>query len=107
MHLMAAYLEAGESPRALRRLLLDSTPGFSVLLRGLIHLRGGESAPRPADPQDLIAAVERLFGVELPALRRLDRVRRGREALPRAELEPLFEAYLADVRRLEHLVDAP
>ena len=39
MHLMAAYLEAGEAPRALRRLLLDSPPGFSVLLRGLIHLQ--------------------------------------------------------------------
>ena len=107
LHLMSAYLEAGESPRALRRLLLDSTPGFSVLLRGLIRLRGGESAPRPADPQDLIAAVENSLGIELPALRRLDRVRRGREALPRAQLEALFEAYLADVRRLGQWVDAP
>jgi hypothetical protein len=107
LHLMSAYLEAGESPRALRRLLLDSPPGFSVLLRGLIRLRGGETAPRPADPQDLIAAVEKSLGIELPALRRLDRVRRGREALPRAQLETLFEAYLADVRRLGQWVDAP
>ena len=44
LHLMAAYLEAGASPRALRRLLLDSTPGFNVLLRGAVHLRGGERA---------------------------------------------------------------
>ena len=47
LHLMSAYLEAGTSPRALRRLLLDSPPGFGVLLRGLLRLRGGESAPRP------------------------------------------------------------
>ncbi len=107
MHLMAAYLEAGTSARALRRLLLASTPGFHPLLRGLIHLRGGEHAARPADPQDLIAAVEKLFSVELPALRRLDRVRRGQVALARAQLEPLFESYLADVRRLGQLVDAP
>jgi hypothetical protein len=105
MHLVAAYLEAGESSRALRRLLLDSPPGFWMLLRGLVYLRGGEAAPRPSDPQDLIAAIERAFGCELPALHRLDAVRRERSPLPRAELEPLFEAYLADVRRLETLVD--
>ena len=107
LHLRSAYLEAGPSPRSLRRLLLDSSPGFGVLLRGLLRLRGGESAPRPADPQELIGAVELAFGVALPSLRRLDRVRRGHETLPRAELEPLFDGYLADVGRLGQLVDAP
>ena len=107
MHLMSAYLEAGSSPRALRRLLLDSSPGFGVLLRGLLRIRGGESAPRPADPEELIGAVEARLGVALPSLRRLGRVRRGRAKLPRAELEPLFDGYLADVRRLGQLVDAP
>jgi len=107
LHLMSAYLETGPSPRALRRLLLDSPPGFAVLLRGLLRLRGGQNAPRPADPEELIGAVEFLFGVALPSLRRLDRVRRGREQLPRTELEPLFDGYLADVRRIGLLVDAP
>jgi len=107
LHLMSAYLEAGPSPRALRRLLLDSQPGFAVLLRGLLRLRGGASAPRPADPQELIGAVETQVGVALPSLRRLDRVRRGREPLPRAQLEPLFDDFLADVQRLGQLVDAP
>lgn len=107
LHLMSAYLEAGPSPRALRRLLLDSWPGFGVLLRGLLRLRAGERAPRPADPEELIGALESRLGVALPSLRRLARVRRGREKLPRAELEPLFDGYLADVRRLGQLVDAP
>ena len=107
LHLMSAYLEAGPSPRALRRLLLDSSPGFAVLLRGLLRLRGGEGAPRPADPEELIGAVATQLGVDLPSLRRLDRVRRGREKLPRGDLEPLFDGYLADVRRLGQLVDAP
>jgi hypothetical protein len=106
LHLMTAYLEAGPSPRALRRLLLDCQPGFAMLLRGLLRLRGGESAPRPADPQEVIAAVETQTGVALPSLRRLDRVRRGREPLPRAQLEPLFEALLTEVQRLGRLVDA-
>jgi hypothetical protein len=107
LHLRSAYLETGASPRALRRLLLDSPPGFAVALRGLLRLRGGEEAPRPADPQALIGAVETSLGVPLPALRRLDRIRRGLEPLPRAQVEPLFEAYLADVVRLVGLVDAP
>jgi hypothetical protein len=107
MHLMSAYLEAGTSPRGLRQLLLDSAPGFAMLLRGLLRLRGGASAPRPADPEQLIGEVERTCGVALPALRRLDRVRRGRESLPRGEVEPVFDAYLAEVKQLADLVDAP
>ena len=107
MHLMSAYLETGSSPRRLRRLLLDSLPGFAILLRGLLRLRGGQGAPRPADPEELIGAVEQTLGVALPSLRRVERVRRQREALTRAELEPLFDGYLGDVRRLAEMVDAP
>jgi hypothetical protein len=107
MHLMSAYLDTDSSPRRLRRLLLDSLPGFAILLRGLLRLRGGEAAPRPADPEDLIGAVEQVLGVALPSLRRVERVRRRRERLSRAELEPLFDGYLAEVKRLAQLVDAP
>jgi hypothetical protein len=107
MHLISAYLEAGASRRALRRLLLDSLPGFAVLLRGLLRLRGGDAVARPADPEALMLAVETELSVALPGLRRLERVRRGREALARAELEAAFDAYLADVRSLGRLVDRP
>jgi hypothetical protein len=107
MHLMSSYLETGSSPGRLRRLLLDSLPGFAILLRGLLRLRGGEAAPRPADPEELIGAVERVLNVALPSLRRVDRARRRRERLARAELEPLFDGYLAEVGRLADLVDAP
>jgi hypothetical protein len=106
IHLMTAYLDTRDSTRALRRLLLDSPPGFAVLLRGILYLHGGRAAPRPADPQLLIAAVESALGIPLPALRRLDRVRRGQETLARAELESLFAAYLEEARRLEQRVDA-
>jgi hypothetical protein len=106
IHLMTAYLDTRDSTRALRRLLLDSPPGFAVLLRGILHLHGGRDAERPADPQHVIAAVESALGIPLPALRRLDRVRRGQEPLARGELEGVFEAYLEEVRRLEQRVDA-
>jgi hypothetical protein len=107
MHLMSAYLETGSSSRALRQLLVDAQPAFAMLLRGLLRLRGGPTHPRPTDPEELIGAVEKVFGVALPALRRVERVRRRRESLARGELEPLFDGYLADVRRLGELVDAP
>jgi hypothetical protein len=107
VHLMSSYLETGSSRRRLRSLLLDSLPGFAILLRGVLRLRGGEAAPRPADPEALIGAVEQTLGVALPSLRRVEQVRRRRESLSRAELEPLFDGYLADVTRLAQLVDAP
>jgi hypothetical protein len=107
LHLMSSYLETGSSPRRLRSLLLDSLPGFAILLRGVLRLRGGESAPRPADPEELIGAVERTLGIALPSLRRVERAHRGREPLSRAELEPLFDGYLADLSRLAQIVDMP
>ena len=107
MHLMSAYLEAGTSPRRLRRLLIDSVPGFAIALRGLLRLQGGPSAPRPVDPEGLIDEVERMFGLALPSLLRVIRARRGREPLSRADLEPLFDGYLAEVGQLGQLVDAP
>jgi hypothetical protein len=105
MHLMAAYLEAGDSGRRLRRLLLDSLPGFVPMLRGLLLLRGGPSEPRPADPLELTLAVEQRLGVMLPAFRRIENVRRGQERLERTQLEPLFDTYLEDARRLEALTE--
>jgi hypothetical protein len=107
MHLTSTYLETGSSPRRLRRLLLDSLPGFAILLRGLLRLRGGQAAPRPTDPEELIVAVERALGVALPSLRRVERAYRGREPLSRAELESLFDGYLGEVRRLAERMDEP
>ena len=81
---MSAYLETGSSPRRLRRLLIDSVPGFAIALRGLVRLRGGAAAPRPVDPEELIDEVERTFGLALPSLRRVDsRAPPARAPLPR------------------------
>lgn len=114
LHLWEAYLEAGRSKRTLRRLLTDTPPGFEVILRGMLKLRG-EAAPRAAGggraamrsdhPGALLASVEDEFGIALPTLRRLQAVRRDCDRLLRAELEGVFEAYLTEVRRLGRIVD--
>ena len=88
LHLWEAYLDTRGSRRRLRALLLAAVPGFAWILRGALHLAEGQE-PRPpcADSETLFAEAERRFGVSLPVLRRLERVRRGAETLPAAELE--------------------
>ncbi|MEN8182800.1 MAG: hypothetical protein ABFS46_09730 [Myxococcota bacterium] len=109
LHLWEAYLEAGGSKRMLRRLLLETPPGFEMILRGMLRLQQGEAEEgpsRPDAPSELLADVERRFELELPVFRRLERVREGAERLPRHELESVFESYLAEVRRLVRVTDA-
>ncbi len=109
LHLWEAYLLVGGSKRRLRQLLLETAPGFEMILRGMLRLRqgeDGESQSRPDSPDELLAAVERHFELELRVFRRLGRARRGSEVLPSRELESLFEAYLAEVRQLVRITDA-
>ena len=109
LHLWEAYLEVGGSRRTLRRLLLETPPGFEMILRGMLRLRQGENeaeAPRPDAPSELLSDVERQLELELPVFRRLERVREGSEKLARGELDGVFDAYLAEVRRLVRASDA-
>jgi hypothetical protein len=109
LHLWEAYLEAGGSKRTLRRLLLETPPGFEMILRGMLRLRQGENeagTSRPDAPSELLSVVERQFELELPVFRRLERVREGSERLGRNELDSVFDAYLAEVRRLVRVSDA-
>ena len=104
LHLWEAYLESGGAKRSLRRILLETPPGFEVILRGLLRLRS-ETA-RPDGPDELLAAVEAGFETPLPVFRRLERVRRGQATLAGGELDAVFEGYLAEVRALVRLTDA-
>jgi hypothetical protein len=106
LHLWEAYLEVGSSKRELRRLLVESPLGFEVALRGLLRLRQEAGDARPDHPGELLAAVEEEFGVALPTLRRLEAVRGGEGAIAGGEVEPLFDAYLAEVRSLVRTIDA-
>jgi len=109
LHLWESYLDAGRSLRTLRRLLLETPPGFQMILRGLLRLRQGEAQAgerRPDAPEELLTAVEREFALALPTFRRLEAVRRGQSPLARGELEACFDAYLAEVRTLVRTTDA-
>ena len=101
LHLWEAYLETRGSARRLRALLHAVPPGFVWILHGALHLLE-PSADLPAHGQDdrVLEEVERRFGVSLPSLRRLEAAHRTGERIPAAELEPLFETLLVELRAL-------
>jgi hypothetical protein len=105
LHLWEVYLEAGGSRQRLRRLLLETPPGFSMILRGLLYLETQDVAARPDAPAEILRAVEERFSVELPVLRRLEALHRGEGLLARGELDEVFEGYLDEVRRLVRITD--
>ncbi len=103
LHLWGAYLGTEGSGKNLRTLLLETPGGFEVILRGLARLR---SSTRLDAGQSPVEAVERLFELELPVLRRLHEIRSGHGKLTHDEAEEVFEGYLGEVRRLVQLTDA-
>jgi hypothetical protein len=102
LHLWEAYLETGTSTRAVRELLCASAPSFATAARALLFLTDRQ---RPTDPGEFWYTIEEAFGLELPVLQRLQRVRAGDGKLRGAELDALFAAYLAEVRTLVQAVD--
>jgi len=106
LHLWEAYLAVGSSKRRLRRLLLETPPGFAMILRGLLRLWQGEDAGvRRPDGDALLAAVEARLGTSLPVFRRLLAAHRGDGSLDRGELDRVFEGYLEEVRALVRTSD--
>lgn len=103
LHLWGAYLSSEGREAELRALLGETPAGFEVVLRALARLRS--ATPLGADGSP-VEAIERLFGIELPVLRRLYALRLGRGALANDELDALCGEYLDEVRRLVQLTDA-
>jgi len=124
LHLWEAYLEQGGRRRELERLLQEPLPGFGLALRGLLRLReldsvagddrGGRpepdaaSAPRVPRPEgvSLIDAVAEMLEIELPIFRRLEQARIDGARVGADDLDELFAAFLAELRRIVRAIDA-
>jgi hypothetical protein len=126
LHLWEAYLEQGGRRRELERLLQEPLPGFELALRGLLRLRELDSVPEPGRPDDrpldagsatrstrpegvsLIDAVAGMLEIELPVFRRLEQARiDGARVGGRGDdLDELFAAFLAELRRIVRVIDA-
>jgi len=102
LHLRQAYLECAGDRRAVRTLLVDSSPGFGMILRGLLKIA---DRPRGASSVELAAEVERLVGAGLATFRQVLQARRGEGALDSSASESTFASYLAELTALARYAD--
>ena len=88
--------------------VIDGAGGGSrlgVCLDSCHLLASGHEVRDPKVLSGVVDECKRTFGLELPALRELAAVRRGKQHVVRADLEPLFAAYLDEIRALVAVVD--
>jgi hypothetical protein len=100
LHLWEDSLTA-RTRRRLRADLLVSVPYFAHILRGMLYLKSPEGGRSP----DVVAAVEREYGLKLPMLARLVQAHRSRATLPLGKVEAMFAAYLDEARALARTAD--
>ena len=101
LHLWEGYLTT-RNRRRLRSLLVATVPYFLHILRGLLELRGANEKSAVARVAD---TVERELGVKLPVLSRLEKEYHAGRPLPLAEVDTLFDGYLAEARALVRVAD--
>jgi hypothetical protein len=100
LHLRQAYLEAVGSRRRIRALMIASSTGFEIIMRGLLLLADAE---RDAAHR-ITHEVDRLFGTRSETFRRVQAARRG-VRLPLADVDAVFASYLDELGALARLVD--
>ena len=104
LHLWEAYLESGGRKKQLERLMLDSLPGFQMVLRGLLRLEG-EGAATNAQGRRLVETVSERLGIPLPGLLAIETARAAGGGLASGEVEPRFEGYLEELRAVVRAID--
>ncbi|HYC54942.1 MAG TPA: hypothetical protein VEL28_08380 [Candidatus Binatia bacterium] len=90
LHLRQAYIEARGSGRVLRDLLLQSSVGFEIVMRGLLYLDGRE---HPQDPAEVVRQVQLAADMALPAFECIQDARLHGTTIRPADAEALFERY--------------
>lgn len=103
IHLREGFLETGDDPRAVARLMAASAEGFARLLRNMVALV--EPGANRADDEELAASAQAWLGI--PADLTLEVLaRRGGAASTIADPTALLARYIAAVERLWEFVDA-
>ncbi len=97
LSLRQAYLREAGSPAATLRMVQDSLKSFLIIMRNALTLIGESPPSRLAEVLD---RVESRWGVALPTWRRILATRQEGSRVKRAEVHPLFAAYLEEVRSL-------
>ena len=101
--LRTGYLRAAASPKEVMKLALGSLKPVLLVLRNFLRLRGERA---PGKMAEVVDRIEVRTNLTLTAVRRLTAVRAGEGEVKRAEVIPLFEAYLEEVRAIAERLEA-
>ena len=102
LRLRERYLGLQRNKKEVARLMLDSLPTFSTLLRHALIL-GGVAAP--SKKREIFQAAAERFSISAQPFMTLLEVREGKRNLGDDEVKPLFEAYLSEITRVTAAVD--
>jgi hypothetical protein len=95
------FLETGGRPRRLRDLIAESITALISIFGGLLYLKGRQIPP---SRREVVEALAREFPVGAGVFMRCLDIKEG-ETVPSSEMQDIFMAYLAEVRRLRGVVD--
>ncbi|MBI4481893.1 MAG: hypothetical protein HY652_03280 [Acidobacteria bacterium] len=102
VRLRSLYLPISDRPRAVKKLLIDSSSSFHTLFRNVLRLLG--EAPPIHRRQVVEKLVERL-GVDREALVRVHDLREGKIKITSSELDELLDSYLGVISTVIDSVD--
>ena len=95
------FLETGGRPRRLRDLIAESITALISIFGGLLYLKGRQIPP---SRREVVEALTREFPVDAGVFMRCLDIKEGGK-VPSSEMQDIFMAYLAEVRRLRGVVD--
>jgi hypothetical protein len=101
--LREAYLETSGKGRALKEVISQSTRAFIAIFEALLYVKGLEM---PKEKSVVIRATTQAFEMDSGVFEKLLDVREDKVKLSDEDMRRLFQAYLAEVRKLSKLVDA-
>jgi predicted nucleotidyltransferase len=102
LRLRERYLGLQDDKQGVARLMLDSLPTFSTLIRHALILSGG---PAPLKKREIFRAAAERFSISAEPFEILLSTREGARKLAEEEILPQFAAYLKEITRLAEIVD--
>jgi hypothetical protein len=102
IRLRQAYLEFGEKPRELEKLLVKSFSSLSAVLRGILRLKGIETFELD---DDFLEKLKKEFQVETGSFSKILELKKRKMKLNKIELDDLFADYLKSLKELTEKID--
>lgn len=103
IQLRRAYLRAGDNLRDQEELFRDSIKTFIFIIRAMLWLEKVDHVPQ--DARQVIATAEKVSGLSLEHLGKVEEYKSGKPKLSRTEVHRLFGGYLEEVALLDRWID--